>query len=133
MNLDKHRFARVVENLVANAIDALEGQEGGVVGLSWKRVPEGARIVVQDNGKGIPKKVQKRIFEPFFSHGKRKGTGLGMATVKKIVEEHGGAVEVVSEEGQGTVVTITLPDASARPAQGPVEDSTDEFRIRGGL
>jgi len=133
VNLDKHRFARVVENLVANAIDALEGQEGGVVGLSWKRVPEGARIVVQDNGKGIPKKVQKRIFEPFFSHGKRKGTGLGMATVKKIVEEHGGAVEVVSEEGQGTVVTITLPDASARPAQGPVEDSTDEFRIRGGL
>ena len=83
------------------------------------------------NGKGIPRKVLKRIFEPFFSHGKRKGTGLGMATVKKIVEEHGGSVDVASEEGQGTVVTIILPEASGSSrTTGPVEDSTDEFRVR---
>ena len=62
-----------------------------------------------DNGKGIPRKIQKRIFEPFFSHGKAKGTGLGMATVKRIMDEHKGTVEVASEEGQGTTITLWLP------------------------
>jgi signal transduction histidine kinase len=120
-----------VENLVSNSIDALEGQEGGEVRLEWQRVAGGVEIVVRDNGKGIPRKILKRIFEPFFSHGKRKGTGLGMATVKKIVEEHGGTVEVASEEGAGTVVTILLPDAagSLKPSTS-VENSTDEFRIQ---
>jgi signal transduction histidine kinase len=129
-NLDKHRFARVVENLVANSLDALEGQADGEVCLIWRHVPGGTEVVVKDNGKGIPRKVLKRIFEPFFSHGKRKGTGLGMATVKKIVEEHGGTVEVTSEEGEGTVVTLLLPDTSGSLKNlGPLEDSTDEFRI----
>lgn len=131
-NLDSHRFARVVENLVANSIDALEGQPGGEVHVEWLRVPGALEIVVRDNGKGIPRKVLKRIFEPFFSHGKRRGTGLGMATVKKIVEEHAGTVEVASEVGAGTVVTIHLPDTSgALDDHRGVEDSTDEFRIMG--
>jgi len=130
-SLDRHRFARVIENLVANSIDALEGQAEGQVVLEWRQVPGGVEIVVRDNGKGIPRKILKRIFEPFFSHGKRKGTGLGMATVKKIVEEHSGSVEVASEEGQGTVVTMVLPEASgSNRTTGPVEDSTDEFRVR---
>ena len=129
-SLDRHRFARVVENLVANSIDALEGQADGAVHVEWLRVPGGVEIVVRDNGKGIPRKVLKRIFEPFFSHGKRRGTGLGMATVKKIVEEHAGSVEVASEVGAGTVVTIHLPDTSGALSQN-VEDSTDEFRIMG--
>ena len=129
-SLDQQRFARVIENLVANSIDALEGQTGGEVLIEWRRVAGGLEIVVKDNGKGIPKKVLKRIFEPFFSHGKRKGTGLGMATVKKIVEEHGGTVEVASEEGEGTVATIVLPDTSGTVKQGR-EESTDEFRIMG--
>jgi signal transduction histidine kinase len=123
-SLDSHRFARVIENLLANSLDALGGQEGGVVTLSWGRDPEGIRITVADNGKGIPKKVLKRIFEPFFSHGKAKGTGLGMATVRKIVEEHKGAIEVQSEEGQGTEVTILLSETGeVRKA-----DQTGKFR-----
>ncbi len=130
-NLDKHRFARVVENLVANSIDALDGQTGGTITLEWKRVAGAVEIVERDNGKGIPRKVLKRIFEPFFSHGKSKGTGLGMATVKKIVEEHGGTVEVASEEGHGTVVTVVLPDTSGALPSRSVENSTDEFRIKG--
>jgi signal transduction histidine kinase len=132
-SVDRHRFARVIENLVANSIDALEGRDGAEVCLRWKAVQGGAEIEVRDNGKGIPRKVLKRIFEPFFSHGKRKGTGLGMATVKKIVEEHGGSVGVASEEGQGTVVTILLPDSTGAQRPAKVDDSTDEFRIRGGL
>ncbi|HQL49310.1 MAG TPA: HAMP domain-containing sensor histidine kinase, partial [Holophaga sp.] len=77
-----------------------------------------------DNGKGIPKKIQRRIFEPFFTHGKVKGTGLGMATVKKIVDEHGGAIEVQSDEGQGTLVVLTVPDGASRGR----EDTTDRVK-----
>ncbi|BDU77521.1 ATP-binding protein [Mesoterricola sediminis] len=131
-HLDRHRFARVVENLVANSLDALEGAEGGEIVVSWHRLEGGIQLGVADNGKGIPRKVLRRIFEPFFSHGKRKGTGLGMATVKKIVEEHAGTVEVASEEGSGTAVTLVIPDsaASVRSA-GAAQDSTDEFRALG--
>lgn len=110
--IDKHRFGRVIENVLANALDAVAEIRGEVV-LSWDRVTGGAQIRVQDNGKGIPKKILKRIYEPFFSYGKQKGTGLGMATVKKIVEEHKGTLELQSEEGQGTLVIITLPDGTA--------------------
>jgi signal transduction histidine kinase len=65
---------------------------------------------ISDNGQGIPRKVLRRIYEPYFSHGKKKGTGLGMATIKKIVAEHGGTVEIHTEEGMGTTVLVTIPD-----------------------
>ena len=123
LNLDKHRFARVIENLLANSLDAMGEQTAGFVALSWEREYNGIRLTLEDNGKGIPKKVIKRIFEPFFSYGKVKGTGLGMATVKKIIEEHGGSIDVTSENGAGTKVTFTLPDQSI-PC-GANEDTTD--------
>ncbi len=125
-NLDRYRFARVLENLLANSLDALTEREDGEVLVRWAQGKSELRITVQDNGKGIPRKIQKRIFEPFFSHGKKKGTGLGMATVKKIIEEHGGSLEVVSEEGQGTSVTLFIPENYVRPAK---EDTTDRVRI----
>lgn len=108
-SLDKYRFARVVENLLANSLDALHEREDGEIHVEWAVMGNDVRISVKDNGKGIPKKIQKRIFEPFFSHGKIKGTGLGMATVKKIVDEHNGTLEVISDEGQGTTVVVTVP------------------------
>ncbi len=110
-NLDPVRFARVIENLLANALDAVAEKPGErKVSLAWERVTGGVQIRVADNGKGIPRKVLRRIFEPFFSYGKKKGTGLGMATVKKIIEEHGASIEVKSEEGEGTMVILTIPD-----------------------
>jgi len=110
-NLDPARFARVIENLLTNALDAVaEKPSERKVTITWEQVTGGVQIRVMDNGKGIPRKIQRRIFEPFFSYGKKKGTGLGMATVKKIVEEHGGSIEVKSEEGEGTVVILTIPD-----------------------
>ena len=115
------RFTRVIENLLANALDATVGISGEVL-VSWIQVTGGMQIRVEDQGRGIPKRVIKRIFEPFFSYGKKKGTGLGMATVKKIVEEHGGTLEVTSEEGEGTEVIILLPD---HPITGAIKLSDD--------
>ncbi|HJU82590.1 MAG TPA: ATP-binding protein [Holophagaceae bacterium] len=139
ISLDAPRFTRVVENLLSNAIEAVAARlaEDGVeppgdVCLTWHRVTGGVQVRVADNGKGIPRKVLKRIFEPFFSHGKKRGTGLGMATVKKIVEEHGGTLEVISEQGQGTEVVISLPEhASANVDTKPSKvhpESTGELR-----
>ena len=127
-SLDKPRFVRVIENLVANALDAMAGLDGGEVTVQWCTRVGGVEIVVADNGKGIPKKVLKRIFEPFFSHGKVKGTGLGMATVKKIVEEHRGTVMVQSEEGKGTRVILFLPNNAGA---GEDDESTGVFLTLG--
>lgn len=121
-SLDRHRFNRVIENLLGNALDALAGRENGRVTLSWAPDGDGGvEIQVSDNGKGIPRKLQKRIFEPFFSWGKARGTGLGMATVQRIMAEHRGAVEVASVEGEGTTVTLRLPGArrDGEAAGGP--------------
>ena len=116
-NLDASRFTRVVENLIANAIEAVAAKEeaegrkiAGEIDVAWTRVTGGLQLRVKDNGTGIPRRILRRIFEPFFTHGKRRGTGLGMATVKKIVEEHGGTLEVLSEPGHGTEVILCLPD-----------------------
>ncbi|MGH7740083.1 MAG: sensor histidine kinase, partial [bacterium] len=68
------------------------------------------RVVVRDNGKGIPPAFLKRIFEPFYSTKSfGRGTGLGLPIVKRIVEEHGGQVEVQSRVGEGTVFTLDFP------------------------
>ncbi len=125
-NLDPQRFVRVIENLVVNSMDAMDAHPNGEITLSWEREANGIKIMVEDNGKGIPKKVIRRIFEPFFSHGKSKGTGLGMATVKKIVEEHGGSVDVTSQEGQGTKVTLHIPDQENSCNNN--ESTTDRFK-----
>lgn len=119
-----------MENLLANALDATVGISGEVV-VSWIQVTGGVQIRVKDQGRGIPKRVVKRIFEPFFSYGKKRGTGLGMATVKKIVEEHGGTLEFISEEGEGTEVIILLPDHPITGAIKLSEESTGEHRNLG--
>jgi len=127
--LDRHRFNRVIENLLGNALDSLAGRDGGKVALNWTPGDDGGvAIQVSDNGKGIPRKIRQRIFEPFFSYGKARGTGLGMATVQRIVAEHGGAIDLVSEEGQGTTVTVRLPGPP--PPGGP--DDTGGFQLRAG-
>ena len=77
-------------------------------------------LMVADTGSGIPKTDLDRIFEPFFST-KKAGTGLGLATVARIVDDHHGAVEVTSTVGVGTTVTIRLPRAAASSARASLE------------
>ncbi len=69
----------------------------------------GIMIQVRDAGKGISPEVLSRVFEPFFTSGKRNGTGLGMAICKNIIERHRGEIHLTSEVGEGTIVSIWLP------------------------
>ena len=131
LKLDPGRFVRVMENLIANALEATVDLSGEVQ-VSWTPVAGGVQIRVRDRGRGIPRKVLKRIFEPFFSYGKKKGTGLGMATVKKIVEEHAGTLEFQSEEGEGTEVIITLPEFPISGTFKNLEESTGTHRTLEG-
>lgn len=128
VKLDSARFTRVFENLLTNALDATTGLSGEII-VAWTQVTGGIQIRVRDRGRGIPRKVIKRIFEPFFSYGKVKGTGLGMATVKKIVEEHGGALEFLSKEGSGTEVIITLPEHPVTDAGKISEASAGNHQV----
>lgn len=83
--------------------------EGGDITLSTKRVDNSVNIIIRDKGIGIPLSLLEKIFEPFVSHGKKEGVGLGLSIAKKIIEEHGGKISVQSEIGEGTSLTITLP------------------------
>lgn len=105
--LDASRMERVIRNLIDNAVDAMP--EGGVLTVST-RIERGRTVVcVTDTGIGMPEEVRRRIFEPFFTHGKKNGNGLGMAIAARIVEAHGGEMDVDSAPGEGTTVSLTLP------------------------
>jgi signal transduction histidine kinase len=71
----------------------------------------GIMIQVRDAGKGISPEALSRVFQPFFTSGKRNGTGLGMAICKNIVERHRGYIHPTSAVGEGTVVSIWLPSS----------------------
>lgn len=103
--LDPEQFRHAVVNLLQNAAQAMP--EGGTVKLNIS-ADDVLRVAVEDQGDGIPEEVQSRIFAPFFTT-KQGGTGLGLATVKKIVEAHRGTVEAESLESGGARFTLSLP------------------------
>lgn len=109
--VDRDDFQRVLINLFTNALEAMAPHGGRLnVSADFYRLEERrrVRIAVRDTGKGIPQKDQRRLFEPYFST-RTGGTGLGLALCEKIVQEHGGRMELHSEVGQGTTMVIHLP------------------------
>jgi signal transduction histidine kinase len=92
---------------VRNAADAASSG-GKHVQVTARRIDQGARITVEDDGTGIPEALVGRIFDPFVTT-KQKGTGLGLATCHAIVVEHSGRIDVETEVGKGTKMIITLP------------------------
>jgi two-component system sensor histidine kinase PilS (NtrC family) len=106
---------QVLWNLIRNAADAMP--DGGTIQISaFREELTGGQcesvLSVSDDGLGIPKEDLDRIFEPFFST-KPSGTGLGLATVARIVEDHRGTVDILSESGKGTVFTLRFPMVEA--------------------
>ena len=108
VNIDTDRFKRVVINIANNAREAMP--KGGNFNIQVKKENNSAlSISFSDTGVGIPENKLTAIFEPFVSYNKKNGTGLGMAIVKKVVEEHNGNITVTSIEGKGTTFKIILP------------------------
>ncbi|MCC5637947.1 GAF domain-containing sensor histidine kinase [Nostoc sp. CHAB 5844] len=119
---------QIFMNIIANAIDALEGQEKeGMITISTSlengkalaNYPH-AVIQIQDNGSGMSQAVRDRLFEPFFTTKPiGKGTGLGMPICRKIVEKHNGTIECISKPGQGTTFCIQIPISSRKNSELP--------------
>jgi two-component system nitrogen regulation sensor histidine kinase NtrY len=108
VSVDPEQMRRVVINLVDNAIEAMNRQ--GTIEVSTHHEPSNqvVRIVVADDGPGIPMAEREKLFLPYYST-KLRGSGLGLAIVRRIVAEHGGSIEVRDNTPRGTRFTIELP------------------------
>ncbi len=112
-SFDRRLMEQALRNLVANALAASEGGGEVLIGAERRPARDGApgsfRIFVKDSGPGMSEEVRSQLFHPFFTT-KSDGTGLGLSIVHRIVEEHGGTIEVRSGPGAGTVFTIVLQE-----------------------
>ena len=109
IEIDTMRMLRLVQNLVTNAVDALKDQADGQVAIRAEVKEASLRLIVADNGPGIPEAIQATLFEPFVTYGKKNGTGLGMAIARNVVTAHGGTITFVTAPGQGTEFIVELP------------------------
>jgi signal transduction histidine kinase len=106
MMADPQLMRRVFANLILNAAQAMP--QGGTLTISAS-APDGSVVIkVSDTGVGIPNEMKGKLFKPLMTS-KAKGTGLGLAVVKRIVDAHGGQITYESKVGKGTTFTITLP------------------------
>ena len=110
INLDSDRMRRVILNLATNACDAMisNNTKQPSFTLAFSKTDDVLTISAEDNGPGIPEHIKATLFEPFTTHGKSNGTGLGMAIVKKMVIAHGGNIQFESDP-EGTTFLIELP------------------------
>ncbi|MDQ3438720.1 MAG: ATP-binding protein [Planctomycetota bacterium] len=108
--LDPDGMHQVIMNLLSNALDAVEPRKGLIrVVCRYDGESRSSVIDVIDNGNGIPPGMMKHMFELFHSTKGNRGTGLGLAVTKKIVDEHEGSISVRSNPGEGTTFTVRLP------------------------
>jgi signal transduction histidine kinase len=107
--IDSMRLQRVVLNLMTNAVEALKATRDARIDVrAWVK-DSTFYLTVKDNGPGIPLAVQSQIFEPFVTHGKCDGTGLGMAIARNIVAAHGGTITFQTALNEGASFLITIP------------------------
>ena len=119
VSADPALLLQVFMNLILNAADAMEPQGKGCLTVGTCYAAEQNAVVgfVEDTGPGIPRHLQDRIFQPYFTtKPEGKGTGLGLAMVRSFVEAHGGTVRVRSAEGQGAAFEFVLPLSSGQPS-----------------
>ncbi len=111
---------QVFLNLITNAAQATPDEGGTITVRTAIHGADHVMVEVSDNGHGIPEDLLPKIFDPFFTTKQiGKGTGLGLSIVYKIVESHGGRIEVDSKQGVGTRFRVILPAKSAAPAPAP--------------
>jgi PAS domain S-box-containing protein len=106
VKVDKNKLERVFLNLLENAVDAMP--RGGTITLSGKHLGENIEISVADTGVGIPNDIVQKLFSPLVTT-KAQGMGFGLAICKRIVDAHGGKIDVRTTKDKGTTFTVTLP------------------------
>lgn len=115
---DRRRLLQALLNTLRNGAQSMPN--GGRLHLATKLLKRGEReffeIEIRDNGVGIPPRAMKQVFDPFFST-KIHGSGLGLAVTLRIIRDHGGDIDVFSEEGVGTTFNMSLPVHRAGPEQ----------------
>jgi two-component system, sporulation sensor kinase E len=121
---DPVQIKQVLVNLIKNAMQAMT--RGGVLTVESGSAADGVWFSIADTGSGIPQDQLNRIFEPFFTT-KKKGSGLGLMIVQRIVREHGGLIKLESHLGRGTTFRIWLPAHERQPRllEAPSHDETD--------
>ncbi len=135
---NKSSLIQIILNLIVNAIDAINEakRENGEINIFFDRVyindTRKVRIIVEDNGIGIKKEIQEKIFQPFFStkNGeKSSGSGLGLSIVSQEVERLNGTIEVCSKEGEGTKFIIIFPENNGRKTDSIIDKEKNELII----
>lgn len=106
--IDESSMRGALMNLILNAIEAMP--DGGRLRIASESTDATLRLEITDTGRGISEEEAKNIFEPFYTT-KSQGLGLGMPYARKIIEQHGGAISLISQLGQGTTIRLTLPEA----------------------
>ena len=129
VQIDPDGIQRAILNIVTNAIDASEDIERGTVTVAttWDEETQIARVIVIDNGTGIPPGEVAKIFEVFESTKGSRGTGLGLPVSQKIIREHGGTIQIASEVGKGSTFTVELPMRKF----DPMKDSSPSMPTQG--
>jgi nitrogen fixation/metabolism regulation signal transduction histidine kinase len=133
ISADRMRIRQILNNLVTNSLEALEGRPGACIEIETQVAEEGPKqagsvaIVVTDNGPGFQRDLIGTVFDPYVTS-KPKGTGLGLAIVKKIVEEHGGRIEADNRRSGGARVRILLPLGDGARSLGVREPRKGEHR-----
>jgi len=127
---DRGRVRQILNNLVTNALEALEGVTQPVLEIATRLDSAGeseyASITVCDNGPGFQRELLGRVFDPYVTS-KPKGTGLGLAIVKKIVEEHGGRIDADNRPEGGARVRVVLPVTDSTRGAG-ARERRDQLR-----
>jgi two-component system, sporulation sensor kinase E len=103
---DRNQLKQVFFNIIRNSLQAMT--KGGMLHIRTELQTERIMIAFRDTGGGIPSEVLQHIFEPYFTT-KKEGSGLGLMIVQRVIREHGGVVDVSSEQGRGTTFRIFLP------------------------
>jgi len=106
VSVDPSQIKQVFLNIMMNAVESMP--DGGDLDIQIRPGIDSIEIDIIDNGMSMPKKVLEKIFNPFFTT-KPNGTGVGLSVSLKIIEDHGGNIDVKSIEGKGTVISLTLP------------------------
>jgi signal transduction histidine kinase len=107
VDMDENRMAQVIYNIATNARNAMP--QGGKLTIQTRKSGENVKMIITDTGPGVPEEICSHIFDPFFSHGKHPGAGLGLAISLQIVQEHGGTIQLEKGGEKGATFVITLP------------------------